>query len=653
MSEAIITGEYFDDYLVKKQDWRSRLLDFSIDIDPTLPDANEEKRVAVPTLTAVNGRNWRRAVMRNIAREQAAESIKDDNNLDCTPIVLGRGDAGKGHLSTNRCPPNPRLCTSSACKKTETLNMGNKTTDKLLKNIKKSTNLLNLQSGREYVSDCSYFYEQFHKRYVEDKESPDSLPDFCGGFDGGFEISFYGDWFKDSDDPSFEWGGLCVLLDGLKEKAQNNRGDFVALPIGEEKWQVMPTGSGTGVKYKWLLKRGGASISIHSNPKGNIAPVHVKLEYEALYGEAIDRVMAKIETVLVILGFHIDRDVVSRVDLQVTLVQDFRAVCRTHYEDRFITRLNKPNISGSYNQLEFETITWGNRKNRKVQICIYNKFREAFKNVYCPEIGQKAADLLEILGPKVGGYFGKGICYNNNYDNMLTRVEFRLFRDFLRLRNIESLYDLLEFMPNLIKYLTEEYFRAAKTSRDENTHYYASGYDDWWEKVIHAFNEVFVAGRSFVTKRDRRVSVVAIESILNQGCGCLTSALSQVPFLNDKGENVMFPYSKFAEMIYSIVEHRMPDLYKEYGIKRKQFLGNLEPLDMTSVKDNAARKMAAKEQREERLAKQKELEQAMLKKYCVVRSDVRDRDYDGCDEALNRVEEWISISEWNQRYGRD
>ena len=100
MSKAILTGDHYEEYLQKKQDWRQRLLEYSI--DPSLPDADEESR-RVPALTTVNGRNYRRAIMRSIARETAS-SINSFNSIDCAPNVLGSKCIGSGHLSTNRCP---------------------------------------------------------------------------------------------------------------------------------------------------------------------------------------------------------------------------------------------------------------------------------------------------------------------------------------------------------------------------------------------------------------------------------------------------------------------------------------------------------------------------------------------------------------------
>ena len=100
MSKATITGDHYEDYLQKKQDWRKRLLDYHI--NPSLPEANEESR-RVPAVTTVNGRNYRRAIMRSIARETAT-SINSVNCTDSTPNVLGSKQYGEGHLSTNRCP---------------------------------------------------------------------------------------------------------------------------------------------------------------------------------------------------------------------------------------------------------------------------------------------------------------------------------------------------------------------------------------------------------------------------------------------------------------------------------------------------------------------------------------------------------------------
>ena len=85
--------------------------------------------------------------------------------------------------------------------------MGKKTVDKLLKNGKKSSNLLTRQNDREFVTSVDHYYELFEKLYADNEGALNALPDFCGGFDGGTEISFYGDWFHDDDEKTLVLSG--------------------------------------------------------------------------------------------------------------------------------------------------------------------------------------------------------------------------------------------------------------------------------------------------------------------------------------------------------------------------------------------------------------------------------------------------------------
>ena len=410
-----------------------------------------------------------------------------------------------------------------------------------------------------------------------------SKSDFFGGFDGGFTVNFYGRWFVGSEAAFVD---LCNHLDKLKEKAQQNERSGVAvhLPIQGESWRVLPNGTGTGVKYRWVLSLGGARIAIHSNPKGNIAPVCVTLGYEAIAHYDLEQVLAKIETVLENIGFTVEGDKVSRVDIQITMRLPFSVVEETLNEKRFVNRLYKHKCNYGVNGLE--TITWGAGKNRKIEVCIYNKTQELLDN---PEASyEKALDLLDV--------FGEEGCDN------LTRIEFRLFRPALNAFHIDSYFDLLADLPNVVEYLTHNYFRALADKRskgNEHTQEMAS----WWLDVVRAFREYFGDGVKRVWEGPRRcrINSIAFGDLMTQAAGCFSAAFATLPS-NELGEFKDMTYTEFKEAAIRAMLQSMPEAYQNYLRKRALFCQNLEPLDMSFVEERRERKLRARDVREARRA---------------------------------------------------
>ncbi|MBP5621693.1 MAG: hypothetical protein J6X44_06735 [Thermoguttaceae bacterium] len=539
-------------------------------------------------------------------------------------------------------------------------------------------------------------YLQFLEECFKGMQISD-FPDFSGGFDGGTVIKYFGRWFvpkkqlddisddeKQLDDISGaekqqkrtspktlaelrkegkkrcrefkleenrEWRYFAEELDALRKRAEEHRDEFVYKEIDGEKWQVLPHGvGGQGLKYKWVLSCGGIQIAIFSNPytRQNLPLISVTLGYEPLYLYPFGKVMMKVETVLDSLGFTIDRDIVSRVDFNVTLVLPFKVVEETFIENRFVTRGRKFDCKYRGNRLE--TLTVGGGENRKAEVCIYNKTREAFgatRHGY--HLSSKGADLLEIHGPKAGSFYTLGFDREDLQDEKgepkfgLTRVEFRLFREFLKEHNIESYVDLLDEMPRLIPYLTQSYFRAIKESKDDNSHYYEVENADWWDRVIKAFDEIFVQGRSIETPKERRINKCTFMELKKQADGCYSTAFANVPvkgLLKDK-EKEMMTFEEYQACYLRACKLDMKKSYATYVKKRQEFLGTIEPLDMTAVKDNSARKMAARQQREERKKKRAE-DEKMMADHGMMRVDPSMRDFTLTSDEVP-MPEWVEM----------
>lgn len=437
-----------------------------------------------------------------------------------------------------------------------------------------------LPTNRTPIKHATHFVSELENAVTQNANLNNRR--FFGGFDGGFTVGFYGKW----SDTGEQWLERCKYLDGLKEKSQTAKEQgrvLPSIPMGGEDWHVLPHGTGTGVKYRWVLSRGGARVAIHSNPKGNIAPVSVTLGYEAIANKELDKVLAHIETALESIGFTVERDLVSRCDIQITFKLSFDVVAQTYQEDRFVNRLRKASTHSGVNGLE--TLTWGGGSNRKLEVCIYDKTQELLDNV--ASCGKKLEDLEDFFGSS------EALAH-------LTRVEFRMFRDWLRERNIDSYFDLLDALPSLVGYLTFDYFRALAEPKKEG-HELGQEMASWWCDVRAGFLQVFGDGfKPTITPRVRRASCISFMELCKQGIGCMSSAFSTMPASKENENKMTYPEFKVA-FVKAIVGY-MPEAYKDYCRKREQFLSTLEPLDLSEVTDNIERRLKAREARQARRA---------------------------------------------------
>ncbi len=161
-------------------------------------------------------------------------------------------------------------------------------------------------------------------------------------------------------------------LAALKEQATKCEGEAVAtIDLAGAKFVVGPRGSGgKGCTYAYILKGEGLTLQIHNNPKGDIQPIRVHFGFSVLHGRRFFAVVERVEKLLADIGFEIERSLVSRVDLQVTLTVDSQIL--------FAAIRNGQSVASARGRRweekggRVETFTAGS----DTQICIYDKQQE-------------------------------------------------------------------------------------------------------------------------------------------------------------------------------------------------------------------------------------------------------------------------------------
>jgi hypothetical protein len=123
------------------------------------------------------------------------------------------------------------------------------------------------------------------------------------------------------------------------------------------------------------------------------------------------------------------------------------------------------------------------------------------------------------------------VCFGQNWapgTTPVTRIEFRLRRDALKVKGINTMQDLQEIEPALVEWLTTKWFRildAPKVRGHENTQRVHS----IWQEVQDAFRRYFpgINGvrREIQPNRKRRVSCESMP-LIKQAGGCLATAIA-------------------------------------------------------------------------------------------------------------------------------
>ena len=339
-------------------------------------------------------------------------------------------------------------------------------------------------------------------------------------------------------------------LDRLQDEAKRQQSEFkkAAMPIYLDvkggRWQMMPSGMGSGVKCRWRLERGGVKIGIHSNPKGTIPAVIVEFGYQALKFRKFLDVVAEVEAVLKAMGFNVVRHKISRIDVQLTLELPFQVVARAFKENLIVSRVKKwSEYRGTIRrfdtdeetQTEYETFCGG--CGDTITVRLYDKIKECFK---APEALEKLNDLYAVMGVR----------------EHLTRIEFELRRKWLSEYKIDTVVDFYAKLPEIIRYLTGSYFRVLDGAK--TTHVEKQRTAKWWDDVQKKFELAFNA--TFEGKALEKVEskIFSPDALMKQALGCMKAAFSSLD-----GDKPMDKQEFYCAGLRFFKQH-LPQLYDDY-----------------------------------------------------------------------------------------
>ncbi len=338
-----------------------------------------------------------------------------------------------------------------------------------------------------------------------------------GGYDGGVEASIYGEWTEEAF-RYFSW-----RLDTAKQCANDGDEEGTYCDFGGLLWKVSDKGAQVGAKYKWVLESHGVKLYIHSNPKGGIAPVHVRFGFDCLARIDLFDAVETLKKVLEKEGFSWESEILSRVDMQVLLdveVQDFLDAMQGN---RVVTQCRgKCEIVTDCRTMKVQTITF---RSKNCELCIYDKLAqlEAVDSVYFMTFQRW------ILGGEVPEH--------------LTRVEFRLRREMLKRYGVTTFQDLRESQQALPQVVGRDWFRILEREKVRGSEKEIK-FAPIWKRTLDEFQYYFGSTgkvRSANSLRGYKVekSVPKVEKVLKQAVGCLSSVASLVMAKVDDASDVL------------------------------------------------------------------------------------------------------------------
>ena len=364
-----------------------------------------------------------------------------------------------------------------------------------------------------------------------------------GGYDGGVEVGFNGEWSP------LKFKSLCQTLETAKIAAENDVSDERFVTLDNLTFAVNPHGANNGAHYKYVIEGSGTKIYIHANPKGPIQPVRIRYGFESLAGRDLFHVHANTLDWLKEIGFTVQKETVSRVDLQVMLFRAIADLITPIFANRSVKRASKFTFHGKGNTT-ITSYTLGS----KIQLCIYDKRRELIDT--CDEV--KMSLLVND-------------CLGGEFPDELTRIEYRLRRDALKYFGINTIQDLLEKENALVDYLTFDWFRLLKVEKSRSNSA-TQEIDNVWQEVRDLFFEYFpgpVENRKPIERNNSRREVKCTgDSLIKQAVGCLATAAALAKgVFETECQALSFVADVVTEKVKTLV-NRVRERVVELGIVR-------------------------------------------------------------------------------------
>lgn len=361
-----------------------------------------------------------------------------------------------------------------------------------------------------------------------------------GGYDGGVEVGFTGSWESDS------FQNLLALLETKRSEAENaqNETEFgnpapAYVEIAGRPLIVKPVGAKCGIYYRYVLEGGGLKIYVHQNPKKDMQAVRVRYNAEALIANNLFSLHEQVLLWLASLGFSIQKETLSRVDMQIMLPERADKIISLILCNHAVAKARRDDIRRKNGRLE--TYTPGNIK--AIQLCIYDKRAELCKALQADPVKYEL-----MHRNSVGDWIEQGVSF--------TRVEFRLGRDALRAVGIDTVDDLQRHETALAEFLCVKWFRVLekpKVRGHENT---AQTHPVWRE--VERLFALYFPGLEGVREavawsKPERISCDT-DALEKQAAGCLAKVNA---LRNGNQANI----DECRESIFSIIATKMKTVF--------------------------------------------------------------------------------------------
>ncbi len=285
-----------------------------------------------------------------------------------------------------------------------------------------------------------------------------------GGVDY-LRVSVWGSWSENS------FNRLLLLLQTAQEHGKSQQQESYQIELADgEVWSVLPHGSNSGLRHKFIVRWGTAVITFSGRQVGLKCHPNVQIEMASSHLMTVghhEKAWREVIEMLGRTGMVLERTTVSRLDLCVDLagvgMDEFQ---REIAGGQLIRRARKGSTHWSDPE-SWETFTLG----QKSKVRIYEKRKEVERN---PD------KMLLMLKRRWGTMPKKAV-----------RVEFELHGK--KLEEIgcgRSVEDVFERMGAIVDYFTQDWFRLAdkpvdrdgkNQSKPENS--------DLWNQVVQAFHD--------------------------------------------------------------------------------------------------------------------------------------------------------------------
>jgi hypothetical protein len=343
----------------------------------------------------------------------------------------------------------------------------------------------------------------FNQKTENSREITKNCPRIMGGYDGGVEVGFAGKWHK------LKFQDLLLQLEKAKLAAQQPGNPERIIEYKNQLYEVKPKSAPGQTTYKYVVEGNGVRFYVHSNPSGDIQPIRIRYNAEGLIGR--DLFLKHNETLefLKELGFEVVTEKLSRVDMQVMLYKDITEFIELIQAGKYVCSAQTYSFNGKGKSID--TFTMG----QQLQICIYDKRKELFAHVQ----SEPCKFALMVY-----------CCFGNEWmerEIPVTRVEFRIRREILKVMGINTLDDLLIHESGLSRYCTHTWFRLLSGQKIKG-HTGNQPIHKLWKEVQEQFVKYFPGadGNREEVSRVNRTKTISCSSdaLEKQAIGCLKTA---------------------------------------------------------------------------------------------------------------------------------